>query len=110
MNDSAHPKPSDAAAATGTLRGAFKRVRLDGEPSAPRRPRRPTMTDVAMEAGVSQTTVSLVLNDAHGARLSDVTRRRVLDAAARLGYRMVKRGAPAVAGATAIGFVVNEIS
>src|SRR5262249_12236023 len=72
---------------------------------------RPTMTDVAMEAGVSQTTVSLVLNDAQGARLSEGTRRRVLDAAARVGYRLVKRGAfPSLSGALAIGFVVNEIS
>src|SRR5438067_6252679 len=71
---------------------------------------RPTMTDIAMAAGVSQTTVSLVLNDAH-ARLSGTTRQRVLDAAARLGYRLVKRGAaPAVTGASTIGFVVNEIS
>jgi len=69
------------------------------------------MTDVAMEAGVSQTTVSLVLNDAQGARLSESTRQRVLDAAGRLGYRLVKRGtAPSAAGAAAIGFVVNEIS
>ena len=30
----------------------------------------PTMTEVAAAAGVSQTTVSLVLNDALGARLS----------------------------------------
>src|SRR5437763_506813 len=38
---------------------------------------RPTMTDIAMAAGVSQTTVSLVLNDAH-ARLSGTTRSRVV--------------------------------
>ena len=70
------------------------------------------MTDVAMAAGVSQTTVSLVLNDAYGARLSIHTRERVIAAAERLGYRLVKRGAadPSEAGATAIGFVVNEIS
>lgn len=70
------------------------------------------MTDVAAVAGVSQTTVSLVLNGAAGARLSDQTRQRVLEAARTLGYRLAKRDGPAppVAGATAIGFVVNEMS
>jgi LacI family transcriptional regulator len=74
--------------------------------------RAPTMTDVAAAAGVSQTTVSLVLNNADGARLLDDTRQRVLDAARTLGYRLVKRGAPAraIADAVAIGFVVNEMS
>src|ERR1700744_6039465 len=76
------------------------------------RSRGPTMTDVAAVAGVSQTTVSLVLNGAAGARLSDQTRERVLEAARTLGYRLAKRDgpAPSIAGATAIGFVVNEMS
>ena len=56
--------------------------------------RRPTMIDVANEARVSQTTVSLVLNHADGARLSAETRQRVMQAAARLGYQPVRRGAP----------------
>jgi DNA-binding LacI/PurR family transcriptional regulator len=45
-----------------------------------------TSKDVAREAGVSQTTVSFVLNgkDEHG--LSAETRRRVLETAKRLGY------------------------
>ena len=54
--------------------------------------RRPTMIDVANEARVSQTTVSLVLNHADGARLSAETRQRVMKAAARLGYQPVRRG------------------
>jgi LacI family transcriptional regulator len=80
--------------------------------AAAARGRGPTMTDVAAAAGVSQTTVSLVLNNADGARLQKLTRERVLDAARSLGYRLVRRGAPTqtVAGATAIGFVVNEMS
>ncbi|MEV6381897.1 LacI family DNA-binding transcriptional regulator [Streptomyces sp. NPDC051773] len=47
---------------------------------------RVTSKDVAREAGVSQTTVSFVLNgrDEHG--LSAETRRRVLETAKRLGY------------------------
>ena len=39
------------------------------------------MVDVANEARVSQTTVSLVLNHADGARLSAETRQRVMKAA-----------------------------
>lgn len=72
----------------------------------------PTMTEVATAAGVSQTTVSLVLNDALGARLSKETRQRVLDAAKGLNYRLVKRGAtrPLFTGASVIGFVVDELS
>ena len=53
-----------------------------------RRPsRRITSTDVAREAGVSQTTVSFVLNDTPGQTIPEETRRRVLDAAKRLDYR-----------------------
>ena len=47
----------------------------------------PTMHDVAAAAGVSQATVSLVLNSASGSRFSEETRRRVRDAVDRLGYR-----------------------
>ncbi|WP_405733370.1 LacI family transcriptional regulator [Streptomyces sp. NBC_01537] len=49
--------------------------------------KRPTSTDVARAAGVSQTTVSFVLNDRPGQSISEATRRRVLDAAQGLGYR-----------------------
>ncbi|GBU09571.1 transcriptional regulator [Gammaproteobacteria bacterium] len=45
-----------------------------------------TMTDIAQNAGVSQATVSLVLNQSKNIRLSDDTRRRVLDSAINLGY------------------------
>jgi LacI family transcriptional regulator len=73
--------------------------------------RRPTMIDVANEARVSQTTVSLVLNHADGARLSAETRERVIKAAARLGYQQVRRGfAPGSAAAASIGFICDEIS
>ena len=47
----------------------------------------PTMHDVAAAAGVSQATVSLVLNSASGSRFSEDTRKRVRDAVDRLGYR-----------------------
>ncbi|MCO1660833.1 LacI family DNA-binding transcriptional regulator [Pseudonocardia humida] len=50
------------------------------------RGRRITSADVAREAGVSRATVSYVLNDKPGQAIPDATRRRVRDAAARLGY------------------------
>jgi LacI family transcriptional regulator len=46
-----------------------------------------TMHDVAAAVGVSQATVSLVLNNTGGSRVAESTRRRVLDAANKLGYR-----------------------
>lgn len=52
--------------------------------SAERRP--PTSADVARAAGVSRSTVSYVLNDTPGARVTDATRDRVLAAATELGY------------------------
>lgn len=45
-----------------------------------------TSADVARESGVSRTTVSYVLNGTAGTSISESTRRRVLDTAARLGY------------------------
>ncbi|MEO8242701.1 MAG: LacI family DNA-binding transcriptional regulator [bacterium] len=70
-----------------------------------------TMMDVAAQAGVSQATVSLVLNDNSGARLSEVTRARVIEAARELGYELVKRGPRRpVVDKTVIGLVVDEIS
>lgn len=48
---------------------------------------RVTATDVAREAGVSQTTVSYVLNDVPHQKISERTRRKVLDAVAKLGYK-----------------------
>lgn len=51
---------------------------------------RPTMTDVAKIAGVSQSTVSMVLNNVTSARLSADTRSKVLDAALSIGYQLSK--------------------
>jgi DNA-binding LacI/PurR family transcriptional regulator len=47
--------------------------------------RRPSMADVAREAGVSGQTVSRVVNGRHN--VEDATRERVLDAMRRVGYR-----------------------
>ena len=49
-------------------------------------PRRITSADVAREAGLSRATVSYVLNNTPHQKIPDDTRRRVLDAANRLGY------------------------
>ncbi|QCB93079.1 LacI family DNA-binding transcriptional regulator [Cellulomonas shaoxiangyii] len=48
--------------------------------------RRVTSRDVATRAGVSQSTVSYVINDAPGQTISAATRERVLAAAGELGY------------------------
>lgn len=60
--------------------------------------RRVTATDVAREAGVSQATVSYVLNNSPHAKIPEETRQRVLQAAATLSYtpssaaRALRRG------------------
>jgi LacI family transcriptional regulator len=73
---------------------------------------RPTMTDVAAAAGVSQTTVSLVLSGAAGARLAAGTRDRVVVAAAALGYERQPRPTAAALQAEAgtIGVLFDEMS
>lgn len=48
--------------------------------------KRPTQADVARAAGVSQTVVSLVLNDSAVVAISEATRERVQGAIADLGY------------------------
>lgn len=48
--------------------------------------KRVTSQDVARQAGVSRTTVSLVLNEVKGAGISEETRKRVLESADELGY------------------------
>jgi DNA-binding LacI/PurR family transcriptional regulator len=54
------------------------------QPTAPSTP--PTSADVARRAGVSRATVSYVLNDSAGGRISEQTRQRVRAAAEELGY------------------------
>ncbi len=73
--------------------------------------KKPTMMEVASRAGVSQATVSLILNGSPGAKFSDDTRRKVTTAAKEIGYRPVQRGLPQVALATnQIAFVVDELT
>ncbi len=72
---------------------------------------KPTMMDVASRAGVSQATVSLVLNGSPGARLSQSTRKKVKKAADELGYQLVRRGLnKASRDQKIIGFVADELT
>jgi LacI family transcriptional regulator len=50
------------------------------------------MTDIAKLAGVSQSTVSLVLNHVSGAKVSPDTRKRVLKIAREIGYPVERPG------------------
>jgi LacI family transcriptional regulator len=79
---------------------------------AERRRTRPTMTDVARIAGVSQSSVSLVLNDMTGARISADTRQRVMEAARQIGYELpaIRREALAGSERRTIAYLVDEIS
>lgn len=49
------------------------------------------MTDIAKQVGVSQSTVSLVLNHMTGAKVSNATRERVFAVAQELGYQLPRR-------------------
>jgi LacI family transcriptional regulator len=78
--------------------------------------RRVTMTDIARAAGCSQATVSVVLNNATGVKISTSTRQRVIEAAVELGYtaptfanlplQLAER--PTESGC--IGFMVDQLS
>lgn len=74
--------------------------------------RKPTMTDVAALAGVSQTTVSLVLNGIAEARVSDETIARVRKAAKSLNYaHAVRRNLPGTRqDGSVIGFIIDEVA
>lgn len=71
----------------------------------------PTMHDVAHAAGVSQATVSLVLNNAGGTRVAPETRAKVMDAVHRVGYR-TNAAAKTLKDGTAglIGFVGDVVA
>lgn len=72
---------------------------------------RVTSFDVAKRAGVSRTTVSLVLNGSESVALSAQTRERVLRAAADLGYQPNSAARMLVSGVSeTIGLVVSDPS
>ena len=73
--------------------------------------RLPTMTDVAKFAGVSQTTVSFVLNNVPNTGIPDQTRQRILAAIQELGYRPnVFAKNLRLRRSNIIGFVTDEIA
>jgi len=72
---------------------------------------RVTMKDVAARAGVSQSTVSFVLNGMQDMRIGAETRQRVLDAVTELDYRPRGAGRPPTAlRKRVIGLMLDEIA
>ncbi|MGL4238378.1 LacI family DNA-binding transcriptional regulator [Tabrizicola sp.] len=74
------------------------------------------MTDVARLAGCSQATVSFVLNNAPGVKISERMRSRVIEAALSLNYAQTKLAHHATepadqsARAGVVGFVVDQLA
>lgn len=81
-------------------------------PSSKRsRTKRPSMYDVARRAGVSQTTVSFVINDVPWANIPDETRQRIWDAVKELGWRPnAMARALSQQRSHTIGFISDEIA
>jgi LacI family transcriptional regulator len=105
-------------AALGDSTPASHRQRSHPVPSASGEPRfaegrrKPTMTDVARIAGVSQTSVSLILNRMAGARIADATRERVVKAALQIGYELPasRRSYLVSMEHNVVAYLVDEIS
>jgi LacI family transcriptional regulator len=72
--------------------------------------KRVTMTDVAQAAGCSQSTVSVVLNDTPGIKISRATRKRVADAVSALGYRYQKSLPRRGIGVRQIAMIYDQIA
>lgn len=70
--------------------------------------KRATMNDIALAAGVSQATVSLVLNDVPNARVSADTRQRIQDVAQSLGY--FHKSAIKPSQSRLIGMLIDDLS
>jgi LacI family transcriptional regulator len=73
---------------------------------------KPTMTDVARLAGVSQSSVSLVLNEMTGSRISLETRLRVTEAARQIGYKVpaIRRSSAIASERQIIAYLLDDIS
>ncbi|HEX7010445.1 MAG TPA: LacI family DNA-binding transcriptional regulator [Phycisphaeraceae bacterium] len=74
----------------------------------PRKPKRPTMQQIAARAGVSPTTVAHTLNRTPGAYIAEATRQRVLEAAQALGYQQSLLSRSIKMPLRHLGFVVSE--
>jgi LacI family transcriptional regulator len=79
--------------------------------TANRKRRSSTMNDVAQLAGVSQTTVSFVVNDSQSVTIAAETKARVWEAVKQLGYRpnAMAQGLRTQRSNT-IGFITDEIA
>ena len=72
---------------------------------------RPTLALVAQRSGYAASTVSLVLNDRPGTRISDKARERIRAAAAELGYSPDPAARGLRTGRTnAVGFISDEVT
>lgn len=70
-----------------------------------------TMWQVAKRAGVSQATVSLVLNNVGGNRVTEATRERVMAAVEELGYRRNAFAKTLRSGESGlVGFISDEVA
>ncbi|MCF2531119.1 LacI family DNA-binding transcriptional regulator [Yinghuangia soli] len=68
--------------------------------------RRVTSADIAKDVGVSRATVGFVLNSTPGKKISEATRARVLESAARLGYQPNRAAADLARGRSKIILLV----
>ncbi len=68
---------------------------------------KPTMSEVAVACGVSQATVSLVLNNAPGTRISAATRDAVIAKARELGYARARRP---VGRRPLVAMLINDVT
>ena len=69
-----------------------------------------TMTDIARHAGVSQTTVSFVLNSNDTPNIPDETRQRILNVVEKLGYEPDARAQALRSGSTkTIALVIPDL-
>jgi LacI family transcriptional regulator len=112
MDDSAEGRNRARAGRAGPLSSPVDQGGILASFQATAGSRRPTMTDVAQIAGVSQSSVSLALNEMVGARISQATRARVLEAARSIGYELpsARRASLIGVGRASIAYLVDEIS
>ncbi|HEY4925242.1 MAG TPA: LacI family DNA-binding transcriptional regulator [Roseiarcus sp.] len=112
MDDSAEGRSRAREGRGRALSSPADRGGMVASPHAATGSRRPTMTDVAQIAGVSQSSVSLALNEMVGARISQATRVRVIEAARSIGYELpsARRASLIGVGRVSIAYLVDEIS
>ncbi|MFC3703899.1 LacI family DNA-binding transcriptional regulator [Devosia honganensis] len=72
--------------------------------------KRATLAEVAALAGVSQSTVSLVLNAVPDSRIAAATRKKVLKSAEALGYRTGPMKRHVIGSNSVVGLVIDEMS